>query len=847
MFCTTLILAMVLSLLPAVLQAKPDELTDTSLLFVGVKVNGQPVPDWDVYSSESDFWLPLALIGEYLSIDSIDAGAHTGADSVVLRSPLGSVSVPISKTASHPVSGRHLSSADLWEMLKVKTVFNDAEYTINFVTPWSKEDNANAEIEKLDEEIDFPAPKGSLSFIRMENLSNYELSDSASTSYTSLSFGGSAGNGSWLFSSNHGELDNNNITDLFWNKNFRQSAFRVGTNYVKVSPLFESQRFTGVQTAWTNDSILAFTDFDLNPGYDSFLTDDIEVLQNILRTDGPPAGIAELKLDGNRVALVRIDLSGGYEFRNILHDQGDYRQIEIHLYEHNVAEKPVRVIDLTQNTVDQMLGTKQSLLRAGYGVEGVAFNSTEDTFRPIGFVQYRYGVTDKLTLQSAFQTNPDNSQSTMLGIRASLGPHWAFATDAGQRLKKHALRLGVSGRYDTVDHEFKATYFESGYHTVFENISDSYDIRYRGSWQRSSDLQFGIYARKYWKDNRVDNEYVLPGISGRLGSKWSYYARPDAEGAYRLGVEFRINDRHRLSFTHHETGRSSMVHSFYRNHWHTLQFGVEKNSQEYDDLRVYAQSYLYPFKNHRSHVQTNVTHSSKSIGGSIGWNAMVRPGIEFQIQYEHQNNMLADESDVENIWLRTQFNFGKSHRKIVPTSNSAINFNRGGISGSLVDSQGRRIKVADVKLRVNDRSLPQLSSGGHYYISEMRPGTYTVSVDERNLPIEYKPEKNSVTVEVRASAITNVDFTLNTKFGFAGRVIYSDGSQLPDTLLTIKDSSGKHIKSISTNSFGYYRVDELPAGEYLVALQSNPSVTAVVELRDDYLFNQNLVVKKIEK
>lgn len=836
-------LALATAFLSKLAHAESTTLDNSSLMVIGVSVNQHSLADWDVYPHETEFWLPLTLIEKHFGISVDKSNSPDKTTIIPLQSPLGRVSLPINSTAFHPVTGRHISSNDLWRVFKIKTSFDPAEYTIDITVPWPKDSALNRKAHTDPVRVDFPAPSGSLSFIRLENDVNYGFSDTAAQTETSLTVGGSAGSGSWLVRADNENQNEYSLSDFFWNKNYQHTTFRVGTNYANVSPLFKNHQFTGVQGAWTNRDIHSFTDFDLNLGFNSFLTEDITIQQNISRSDGPPAGIAELKLDGNRVALVRIDLTGHYEFKNIQHNQGDYQRVEIHLYEHNLGERAIRIIDLTQNTLDQMLMEQQTLIRAGFGIDGNAFDSTAETEHLTGFLHYRYGITNKLTLQFAAQTNPDHTQSIMAGLRASVGRHWAIGTDIGSQNKKTAMNLIVSGQDGRFSNDFSATSYQAGYEQTFEIRKDRYDVRYAGYWRHSARLKFGFFARHYRSNSNRSKYYTLPGVFGRLNPQWTYYAKPDIDGLYRLGSEYYNGDSQRLTFTHHESGLTTLINSYYQSEWHTYHVGIEKHQTDFDGLRLFAQTEIYPTKHHQNFIQFGANYSKESMGGSLAWNAILRPGIEIQLQYERHN--IQDHDDSEQLWLRTRLNFAKSGRRIVPTDNSAINFNRGGISGSIVDGLGKTIDIEEVKLRINGRSLPQSSTDGNYFISDMKPGIYNLAVDEHYLPIEYEADLTNVMVEVRASAITNVDFKLNTKYGFAGQVRSSDGKHLPHTPLTISDSQGNLVAAVSTDNFGFYRVDELPPGKYIVAIKRDftGENNISVELTDDYLFDRNLMLK----
>ena len=94
-------------------------------------------------------------------------------------------------------------------------------------------------------------------------------------------------------------------------------------------------------------------------------------------------------------------------------------------------------------------------------------------------------------------------------------------------------------------------------------------------------------------------------------------------------------------------------------------------------------------------------------------------------------------------------------------------------------------------------------------------------------------------------------FVVRPEFGLAGRVKDTFGAPLPDVRVELVDSDGNVVKTSVTDRFGLYRMDGLPIGRYTLrpAPESRPAASIAlasreIEIRDDFLFDQDLIVHR---
>lgn len=169
-------------------------------------------------------------------------------------------------------------------------------------------------------------------------------------------------------------------------------------------------------------------------------------------------------------------------------------------------------------------------------------------------------------------------------------------------------------------------------------------------------------------------------------------------------------------------------------------------------------------------------------------------------------------------------------------------------------------------IELDDRDLGQITvfverrsvrteTGGTFFLGHLAPGLYRVTLDVENLPIELVPERVSFVVEVAAAAVTRVDFTVRPEFGLAGRIRTAAGADAPGVEVEVLDGEGRRLRSVRADRFGLFRVDGLPIGFYTlrIASASLPGLpeedlpVRSVEIRDDFLFDQDLTLPVINR
>lgn len=814
-----------------------DAEQNLAVLIVGAFRNGKNLPNWDVYKHNGLYWFSVVDLQEHLGLEF----PAPGPDTLQADTPIGQVTIPSDLALS--ISGKfHLSGETLQQYLRIESVFNDADFAMYFSVPW-EDTKSVRNITRNRPKIDFKAPTSSLSFVQLNSESYNGLSQNFEKNNFGLTLGGNAIGGTWftrLEKTLKAEMD---ITDYFWIKSSRHSTHRIGTNYTDLSNLLENFSYTGIQSAWTNTEIGNFTDVDLNSGDNTFVLDNVATKRSIVRHDGPPAGIALLKINGRNEAMVRVNLNGTYTFSNIKYQTQTQQKIEIHLYNHNISTAPTRIIDISRNVGKATLGKNHFFVKGGAGKNSINQLEKNDNVHANNYIHLRYGLTDKVTIGLAAQSIKKQQTSLLAGLNASIGKHWALNFNFASQQNRGAIELGFSGSASSWRSEFTATAFQAGFNS--HHTKPFSDIKFHGRRKFRDSVVATLDARSYKDGINHRVHYALPGVSGKYDSKWHYYLTPDSRGVYGLGIEYSGKPKHKTTLSHHKTQGSSLFHSYNPIESQTWRFGTRYNRNSIKDSDIFAQLNINPLRHTGNNFQIAFSRSRVRSQGVVNLHKTLPSGLTLQLQYERSKASEVSDKTVENLWLRTQLKFHRSNRKFVPATNGSMFTNRGGITATIVDQQGKTLPLNEVGLKVNGNMHFKKSENGGFYISKLLPGIYNIELDEQNLPIEYNASNAGVTVEVNPSSTTTVILPVNAKYGVSGRLKANakDETPIPNKTLTLYDKTGTRIKETTTDMFGFYRLDGLQPGLYEIEYKHNNVSKIEVLVTDDYVFDQDILVE----
>ncbi len=675
---------------------------------------------------------------------------------------------------------------------------------------------------------DVAAPTGSISFLSIEAGIQRNLRDISSNSLQ-LQAGGRVSTGVWDIDIEGDPEHQMEGRRWHWSTFNERLALRLGTGTNMLSPMTPDTAITGIQFGWDNRGILGCIDASARSATDQFVNPDSN-LGRTIEGRGPAAGIAELRIDGRVVSRMRIRLDGRFAFENV-RIGSDPRKTEVYVYERSTEEKPVALLDYTQTVMSGNLPGGELLVRGGAGSSGNPLETgrSGEEGRLSGYGQIRYGLNDRLTLDAAARYNPATAAGEFsAGTILSLSRDWAasiYETGAGKAFGTDLKIDGIGSRRNI---SWWSQWSQHGFGWQGAPQREQHWLRFT---ERPSDrLSLLVYGRQAREEGEWGTRYLLPGayltpMSGlRLG------AVPNDEGHYRFEAIRSFSPSSTVSLLH-EHGISTIE-------WdkHLMPNLGMRAFNEYafvsgNELTgIYLDWFLHGSR--MDLIEIGASRSGGEFGMSGKWNRYVNTGLRISLQYSWnmaQAQNLVTTSEYQGLAIppgarhfvscSVSLDLGFSGRRAFPIDRSAVSTTRGGIAGALKVDGDAKIQpsgINDVGILLDGRRLGQRQVNGSFFVGNLKPGNYTVTLDTERLPIELAAEKRKLLVEVRNGAVTNVDIPLHTLYGLSGRLYGADGNGLGSAEIEIVDERSLGVSTVSANQFGEYRAGGLPSGSYLL-------------------------------
>ncbi len=275
--------------------------------------------------------------------------------------------------------------------------------------------------------------------------------------------------------------------------------------------------------------------------------------------------------------------------------------------------------------------------------------------------------------------------------------------------------------------------------------------------------------------------------------------------------------------------------------------------------------------------QLNVGYSlfDNHLGWRADWQLSHRNGVNFSLGYQHRyvsgipsyGRNYADVSDLalndldltgsqlgskaaqdtpwgqENyLYARLSFELFKAPKQ--PLRLGRMPQQRGG--SMLVDVahaakpalEAQTIKFILNKQAVQASLLSAQTTQSQFMIENIEPGDYTLSLDAKNLPIEYSTsELPSPKVRVSNYAPTAVPITLQKAYGIAGKL-----ADAKEGVLVAVYQQGKLVQSMPSGSYGYFQMLGLAPDTY--TLKATGYAPQDVVIVDDFVLQVELQPNK---
>lgn len=839
--------------IPTSFKNSQESAIENTPLVVELFFNDQSAGIQLCYQGRNDFWIPFELFQKHAHLPR----HPERKGNIHYTTTLGSIDFN-PETLQEFDGQKCVSFTTLKETFHAHILFNEFLYAIKILIPWRPVTLSKRDRKKVVVTPDIPAPDNSLSFLHIESDISHRFHHETQ-SHFELEAGGRAVDGIWNIMGQGNPAKKLSLSRYHWTTLDRNSALRIGTGTSQMYNLLGNLDYTGLQIAWNNRSIL--------PNIDNVRYSDTDVLLNIDRTQrrtiegtGPPAGIAELRFDGRVAARQRISFDGRFIFRNV-RMATDLRVTEVYLYEHSFLEKPVRIIDYTRSTANRSLEPDEVLFHGAIGREGNLLDDDASPALLTGFTHLLYGLTERMTLEGSFQYNPQaESIDQLLGAVMSIGSRWNTALYAARSNGRFGADATVEGYGKTWRFSQRSLWNEKGFGYDTRERKERHILRLQArpfSW-----LNTFVYGNYTKENDTVTSRHLLPGGHLYLSPRTRLSAIPDdSDGTYHYEAYLRPRYDTDMRLRYEDKVITANIDHDFRNSNSTLQFiHSYAPANKTHASSAYFNWHPQGYRNNR--VQLGASYTRGRFGFTSSWSKDINTGLSFILAYHDNmyhasglsiddNAFLPDDTDRRSISFTLSWDLGRSNSRFFPINRTAISHTRGGMAGALkimTDSRIGQSSINDVAILINGRKLRQQQIGGTFFVGNLKPGIYTVSVDPENLPLELVVEQQSIKVEVQSGAVTEVNIPVYAEYGAAGKVTTASGHALAGVPIRVADSENKTTKQVMTDQFGYYRIDGLRQGSYtaraMTTKEDKPDRIAETNfiITDDFLFEIDIIV-----
>ncbi len=800
-------------------------------LLVGAVVRHREVGTLMVQAEAGRYLIPLEPFAQV-------AGCTVQKEEAATRfiTPLGSVDL-MPEDLWIDEGTVYLRQAAIESKLATPVSFDSSRFVLVFDLPWR-----SVTATDVDFEADPLAPDAlppSLSLSTLHSDIRYTRVEEDDYYRTQTSVGGRLGPGYWRLRYDDNLEGRHEVRDYTWLTQQNNKLFLAGNHRVRLHPLLQSLEATGAQFAWTSESL---DRFGRSSQPRELLSRRLTPVQSFEGT-GPPAGLAELRVDGRVVERQQIGLDGRYEFFDVSVPARRANRVEVLLYDRHDLSTPAEIHELTQMTSEYLLSDGALVLLGGAGVEGNALqeslDSTQTAGGGLGFYQTRWGVSDGLTLEGAIQANSDVTQ-VMGGFVSRLGNPSVLSLGVGASNGRLGYDIDFDLRQVSWRLLVQSQVIETEFQPGIESGQFEHSVEYGYQW--SPNLDTGLVGRsRRISGDRV--EYLLPAFTWRPTVRAWVRGAPDIEGDYRFDLSYDIRPGTRLNVAT-VADRASAHLSQRLTSRHSLRVGTEAGGDR--ATRHQAIVTGYGSGRFRPTWSAGLLGTGSEVGYLLGGKLEAAPGIYAGMQLESDSRVDDPSEAEERLLFHVTSDIGFSGGRIVAARAASVREDRGGVAGfvSIDAPEGfPRHELGDLPIMVNGKTAGRTNSSGGFFIGDLPPSVYRFELGTENLPIELAPERVAVTAKVGVAAVTRVSFVVRPEFGIAGRVRDASDAPVPGVMVELVHPSGGILKAVPTDRFGLFRLDSVPIGTYNLRLAPDvyPSGSSrQVVVSDDFLFDQDL-------
>ncbi len=798
------------------------------VLLVGVIVGGKETGSIEVRRRDGRFQVPLEDFAGLSGIEVVDAG-----HSVRLETPLGAVELGEHELTE--IGGViHLGEGVLTERLATPISFNAEQFALVFDLPWRPDTDASnapdseASPAPPEPEVDAHPPSSSLSTIRID--AGTTLREHTQNSNSSTTLGGRLAAGFWRLRYEDDLAGRGELRDYSWLRTAGRVRYLVGHQRPSVHPLLESLELTGLQVAVTNQPRQLFS---TAPELGELFSRRLQPLTSV-RGSGPAAGFAELRIDDEVVEVQRIGLDGLYEFLDIPLQSRRLSRVEVRLFDRRDLSVPVAVHERTQSASDLLLTPGAQMLLAGAGRAGNLLVDEDGSGRGVGFLQWRHGFSDRLTVEAAAQ-QASHSRRAMAGLITRLGDDTVVSFSAARSEDGLGYDFALEklrGRWRLLA---QSRWLQEGFLAAGAEEIYSHDLEIG---YRSRRLDLALLGRAGLDADR-EQSHLLPAIAWRATDRFFLRARPDRLGEYRYDLTYRFGARARLGFSYQDHLSADFTYRLRERSYLTLD--AELGDDRADRYSAILRGFGAGRRERSWSAGLIYTEGGSELGYLLALTGDLRDGLRARIELSNPDGS----RDGHQLSVGLTANLALARGRLLSGRRRAVRDDRGAVAGRVRPELPPGFPdyfLGDFKIFVDGRLATRTEPDGTFFVGHLEEGLHRLELDPENLPIELVPRRLVLHARVASAAVTRVDFELVPELGVAGRVTTSSGGFLPGVELEALDPSGVAVARAHTDRFGYYRLDGLPPGTYVLrpAGASSDAPRRTFEIRGDFLFGIDL-------
>lgn len=811
-------------------------------ILVGLEVRGRELIALDIVKSETDYLIPIEQV-----FPVIGASYDVGQGMMTVSVP--GADVDISMRETYRIDGEiWMGLATLNQHLKVNGRFDPVKYALTFLPPWSEPSEQPKSTDKVERKIDYHPDSFSVRQFRLSHEVYAEkdggpLDFERDSERSEILGSGAAWGGSWLVEAEKSSGDNWRLDEYFWLKRSDRSQWLLGKQTISPSVVSPTVTVTGAQYFYSNQDIPYDPYQDISQS--RFFRELGSSVQKI-RGTAEAGTIAQLYVNNQLVGETFVRLDGTYDFGEVRAESGLYNDIEVVIID-AISRTELERQNKTRLSSESLLSKGQMVTSAAFGKKGNWLDPDFNDQGEAGMFLYRYGLTDDTTIEAGYLLDDEDTKTA--GIASSLGNHYVGAYRASWRNGATTQQLELDGSGDnwrmaTFIREQEAGFYE-------QDESDATTANGYFYYTPDPSLRLELIGRY---QNREDSpqervSFVKPGVFYSPTNNFSIAMRPDFDGAYRTELYYRPNFNSRYRVTHKPDEQTIRFDHHFNEQYQGYMSGrmykdtIEGRRHENTIFESAAGFYWQPDDWVRyDRFRFELNHSNEyGTGFFAEYRTQLMAGIYLDLRLRDADPQY---DGGFSAFARVSMDFAVAGDKFVPATHRNSYNTQGTIAGTL-NTNSEECDLEHVSVLINGVNYKVPVQGCTFYLEKVTPGVHRVSLDGEFLPIELVPDTKSYVVEVAASSVTRIDFDMQAKYSAAGRVTDADGQPALQQKVVLLDGTGQKMMETYTDQFGYFRVDGLINGQYVLqAVTDEGDVMSDREftIEDDFLFDINIMI-----